>query len=178
MSGLRLYTKLAKLAFIEAMRRGLPCRFKVLGEGSILVEYDDRRWVYYVRALSSFGEESAIVLDLYPTPLDAFVVKLVEINDTGVRILPENVPHAIALNPDVMSRYEADVWSRRIRFYASLKPSTQAPPKVRELFKGMIVAFSEELGEYAILDVSGTVTAWCNPVFHECYKADGGVLRF
>lgn len=99
-------------AFAEAVRMGFPAYSRKVAPGMLLVITESGRAVYGVRELEDpISGDRSIAVSL---GMDYGAVVLAEPSGGGWKLYPERVPDAVALEPAVMSRFEADAWSRRI----------------------------------------------------------------
>ena len=101
--------------FMQAARSGVPIYVIEAKRNYILVETPYGKSGYIVRILKDIDNPSVRYLAV---AIDYGIgeVILVEMSDKGEirKTYPWRVPIAVALNIDMFSNYEADVWSRRI----------------------------------------------------------------
>ncbi len=101
--------------FMQAARSGVPIYVIEAKRNYILVETPYGKSGYIVRILKDLDNPSVRYLAV---AIDYGIgeVILVEMSDKGEirQTYPWRVPIAVALNIDMFSNYEADVWSRRI----------------------------------------------------------------
>ena len=143
-------------AFAEAVRMGFPVYSFRAVPGRIVVVTGSGRAVYTVRELTDpISGAASIAVSL---GMDYGAVVLAEPHGDGWRLYPERVPDAVALEPILMSRFEADAWGRRISLLIN---GSYEPLDIG--VGGFKAALLETGWEAAVVhEPSGLVLVWLN----------------
>ncbi len=153
-------------AFREAARLGFPVRAKRLLPDVVLVENKRGKGVVFLGRVEDDGFFYVVGgAEKYMV----FSVKLAKVENGGrlLEVYPVNVPSVVAQHVRLLSTFEADVWTARLRGLLGSRrpvPLEEAPGEARLLAErlGGRVVYVGETGEYAV-EVGGVVVAWFNP---------------
>ncbi len=142
--------------FAEAVRMGFPVYVFKVAPGKLVVVTETGRALFSVRELEdpiSGGVSIAVSLGM-----EYGAVVLAEPEGGVWKLYPERVPDAVALEPMLLSRFEADAWSRRISLLS--KGSYDLIDLRVEGFKAALLETGWEAA--VIYEPLGLAVAWVN----------------
>ncbi|NOZ89624.1 MAG: hypothetical protein GXO15_06850, partial [Crenarchaeota archaeon] len=138
-------------AFREAARLGFPVRAKRLLSDALLVENERGKGVVF---LGRVEDEGFFYVVGGAEKYMVFSVRLARVEAGGrlLEVYPANVPGVVAQHVRLLSTFEADVWSARLRGLLQsrrLVPLEEAPGEARRLAErlGGRVVYVGETGE-------------------------------
>ena len=148
--------------FLEALRKGLPIEFKVLGGNALLVRNDRGSGVIYVRV---FEGEGGVYVEASADLYSVWYVRIgrVEGGDV-VEYYLAGVPAVLAQHPHLISTFEVDVWARRFNLLGKLRPTGDVPPLLAPYrVLGASIHELPDTQDYAAVK-GDTILAWYNSV--------------
>ena len=152
-------SSLAMRVFREAVRRGFPYGFRRVSASVVSVWNSRGRGSVYVRLV----EDKLVAASDPYSPWHVPLARLV--NGELVDLAPWNAPRAIAHNDHIISSFEVDVWSTRLRLVERLVWVDRWPSRLEPYrLLGARLGFLPETMDYAVVLPDGTVVAWYNEV--------------
>ncbi|WP_338251414.1 hypothetical protein [Pyrodictium abyssi] len=151
----------AMVAFIEAIKRGFPIHAKKFMSDIILVRNKHGRGILYVNHVD-VGDGSryvTVAADKY----SIWGVRVVRVRDGEIiEVNPHLVPDAVGQHIELVSTFEADVWSKRLKLFESSSPVNDVPEILRPFRKaGAEIRYIEETFDYVVV-FNGVAPVWYN----------------
>jgi hypothetical protein len=172
--------KLAYKVFLEALRKGFPMEFKVLGANALLVKSDRGMGVLYSRVIES---DDGVYLEASADLFSVWYVKIGKVeNDDLTEMYLAAVPAVLSQHPHLISSFEVDVWIRRFSLLERLKPAGKVPPILAPYrVWGARVYELPDTSDYAAVK-GDVILAWYNSLTEKLddatkYQIRMGLLR-
>jgi len=151
----------AMVAFIEAIKRGFPIHVKRFMSDIILVRNKHGRGILYVNYVD-VGDGSryvTVAADKY----SIWGVRVVRVRDDKIiEVNPHLVPDAVGQHIELISTFEVDIWSKRLKLFESSSPVSDVPEVLRPFSKaGAEVRYIEETFDYVVV-FNGVAPIWYN----------------
>jgi len=151
----------AMVAFIEAIKRGFPIYAKKFMSDVILVRNKHGRGILYVNYIN-VGDGSryvTVAADKY----SIWGVRVVRVRDDKIiEVNPHLVPDAVGQHIELISTFEVDVWSKRLKLFELGSPVGDVPDVLKPFSRvGAEVRYIEETFDYVVV-FNGVAPVWYN----------------
>lgn len=151
----------AMVAFIEAIKRGFPIYAKKFMSDVILVRNRHGRGILYVNYVdaSDGSRYVTVAADKY----SIWGVRVVRVRDGEIiEVNPHLVPDAVGQHIELVSTFEVDVWSKRLKLFESGSLVNDVPEVLRPFKKvGAEIRYVEETFDYVVV-FNGVAPVWYN----------------
>ncbi|ALL00698.1 hypothetical protein Pyrde_0648 [Pyrodictium delaneyi] len=151
----------AMIAFIEAIKKGFPIYAKKFMSDVILVRNRHGRGILYVNHINM--DDGSRYITVAADKYSVWGVRVVRIKDGEIIEVNEHlVPDAIGQHIELISTYEVDVWSKRLKLFNKRRKVDDVPDLLKPFERmGARIMYIDDIFDYLVV-FDDVVPVWYN----------------